>query len=145
MRPRVRERIRAHPNWSTLLIVALLVPPSLSQAADPVGRLFYTPQQRQDLDRRRQANILEAVVSGESAVTVNGQVVRSSGKSTTWINGVPQDDTATASRPSIVTIGGQDGEPRVNLKVGQTLDKARNEVQDGLGGGEVRVPPGKPR
>jgi len=53
-------------------------------AQQNLGRLFFTEQQRQDLDRRRQANIQETAVVVESTVTVNGQVSRSSGRSTTW-------------------------------------------------------------
>src|SRR6195256_4253384 len=62
-------------------------------AQENLGRLFFTEQQRQDLDRRRQANIRETAVVVESSVTVNGQVSRSSGRSTTWLNGVPQEST----------------------------------------------------
>ena len=57
-------------------------------AADELGRLFFTPQQRQDLDHRRERNIQEKEVVVESSVTVNGKVTRSSGKTTTWVNGV---------------------------------------------------------
>ena len=55
-------------------------------AAEPLGRLFFTPQQRQDLDRRRQANIQESAATVNSTLTVNGQVSRSRGKNTVWIS-----------------------------------------------------------
>src|SRR5712664_89134 len=99
-------------------------------AQEILGRLFFSEQQRQDLDRRRQANAQETAVVVENTVTVNGQVSRSSGKSTTWINGVP---LATATRPrgpASVTLPGGEGAPSVILKIGQTLDEVRGEIRD---------------
>jgi hypothetical protein len=106
-------------------------------AQENLGRLFFTEQQRQDLDRRRQANIREAAVVVESSVTVNGQVSRSSGRSTTWINGVPQESTRKPADPARVTLPGGEGAPSVNLKIGQTLDKVRGQIKDPVAGGIV--------
>ncbi len=114
-------------------------------AAEDLGRLFFTPQQRQELDRRRAANAQEALVVQESSVTLSGRVSRSSGKSTTWINNVPQDDAYPAPDPSRVTLPDGEGEPPVSLKVGQTRDKARGETRDGLGSGKVEVLGGQRR
>ena len=111
-------------------------------AQENLGRLFFTEQQRQDLDRRRQANIREAAVIVESSITVNGQVSRSSGRSTTWINGVPQESTRKPADPARVTLPGGEGAPSVNLKIGQTLDKVRGQIKDPVGGGIV-APSGK--
>ena len=109
-------------------------------AAQSLGRLFFTAQQREDLDRRRQANVQEAAVVVESLVTVNGQVSRSSGKSTVWLNGVPQANTRKPSDPAKVSLPGAEGEPSVRLKIGQTLDKVRGEIKDPIGGGEILTP-----
>jgi len=110
-------------------------------AQENLGRLFFMSQQRQELDRRRQANIQEAAVVADSFVTINGQVSRSSGKSTTWINGMPQESTRKPQDPARVTLPGAEGKPSVNLKIGQTLDKVRGEVKDGLGDGRIAVQP----
>ncbi len=107
--------------------------------AEELGRLFFTPQQRGDLDRRRATNAQEALVTRESSLTVNGHVSRSSGKTTTWINGVPQNDSYRSSDPSRVTVQVGEGEPSVTLKVGQTRDEARGETRDGLAGGKLKV------
>ena len=112
-------------------------------AQENLGRLFFTEQQRQDLDRRRQANIREAAVVVESSVTVNGQVSRSSGRSTTWINGVPQESTRKPADPARVTLPGGEGAPSVNLKIGQTLDKIRGEIRDPVTSGSIVTPSGK--
>jgi hypothetical protein len=120
------------------LFAALLAAAKPAPAAESLGRLFFTPQQRQDLDYRRRANIQDSPTAAvESTVTVNGQVSRSSGRSTTWINGVPQHEDHRTRDPSHVTLGGNEGEAPVDLKVGQTLDKTRGEVKDELGGGMI--------
>ena len=109
-------------------------------AQENLGRLFFTEQQRQDLDRRRQANIREAAVVVESSVTVNGQVSRSSGRSTTWLNGVPQDNARRPLDPARVTLPGGEGAPSVSVKIGQTLDKIRGEVRDPVESGRILTP-----
>jgi hypothetical protein len=126
--------------FSVVFLVGLAAGPAAAQ--ENLGRLFFTQQQRQDLDRRRQANIREAAVIVESSVTVNGQVSRSSGRSTTWINGVPQESARKPLDPARVTLPGGDGAPSVSLKIGQTLDKVRGEIKDPVAGGIV-TPSGK--
>ena len=110
-------------------------------AQENLGRLFFTEQQRQELDRRRQANIQETAVVVENSVTVNGQVSRSSGRSTTWINGVPQSNARKPRDPARATLPGAEGEPAISVKIGQTLDKVRGEIKDGLGEGRIAVQP----
>jgi hypothetical protein len=122
-------------------VIVLALAPAPAAAYDSLGRLFFTPQQRQDLDRRRQANAQESAATAESQITVNGRVSRSSGKTTTWINGVPQNDTQNSRDPAQVTLPGGDGEPSVKLRVGQTLDKIRGEVKDPMEEGRIVVPP----
>jgi len=79
-------------------------------------------------------------VTGESRVTINGQVSRSSGNTTTWINGVPQESARTPRDPAQATLPGGEGEPSVSLRIGQTLDKIRGEVQDPVQNGSIVVP-----
>jgi hypothetical protein len=133
-------RMRALPR--VLLAGALLVVLAVDSvsAAENLGRLFFTPQQRQELDRRRQANIQESAVTSNSFVTVNGQVSRSQGKTTVWINGVPQENTRRPLDPARVTVPGGEGESPVNLKIGQTLDKTRGQVRDTIEGGRILTP-----
>ncbi len=136
------------PAHSILLLGALLAlfaPACPAQNAPPapeapaLGRLFFTPQQRQELDRRRQLNIQETVVVQENRMTLNGYVARSTGKTTTWVNGAPVNDLYRSRDPAKVTLQGGEGEASVSLKVGQTLDKARGMITDELGGGRVEV------
>lgn len=115
--------------------------PALANA-DELGRLFFTPQQRQDLDRRRATNAQAAVVTAVDQVTVNGQVSRSGGKSTTWINGAPQDDIRSktdARDPTRVTVRQGEETQGSSLRVGETLDRVRGETRDGLDGGKIVI------
>jgi hypothetical protein len=132
MRPKPASEARQTASAVRLIVGALLLAFATGPAGaqEALGRLFFTEQQRQDLDRRRQANIQETTVFVDSLVTVNGQVSRSSGKSTTWINGVPQTSTRRPHDPARVTLPGAEGEPSVTVKIGQTLDKVRGEIRD---------------
>ena len=137
--PTARNRFFA----SLVLLLSCLAAPA---AAEDLGRLFFTPQQRQDLDRRRAANAQEAAaIIQESTLTLQGQVSRSSGKTTTWLNGVPQQDAPSTADPARVPIRIGDDEPEITLKVGETRDLVRGETRDGLGGGKIEVLRGKPR
>jgi hypothetical protein len=131
-----------NPRRASALAAALVLLAAAGPAAayDNLGRLFFTPQQRQDLDRRRQANIQDSAATGENLITINGQVSRSSGKTTTWINGVPQETARKPRDPAQATLPGGEGEPSVNLRIGQTLDKIRGEVQDPAQNGSIVVP-----
>ena len=132
------SRIAARALLALALAGVAGLAPTPPAAADELGRLFFTPQQRQDLDRRRESNIQDKEVVIESSITVNGHVTRSSGKTTTWVNGVPQYDTYSGRDPARVHL--EDG----TVKIGQTLDRTRGEVKDGLQGGTVRVNPKAP-
>jgi hypothetical protein len=139
----MKRRLAAPSNrtqvLSALCALWILLAPG-SAAAEDLGRLFFTPQQRQELDRRREANIQESgTFTVENTMTVNGHVARSSGRTTTWINGVPQYDSHQTRDPARVTVGGSEGEPPVDVKIGQTLDKTRGEVKDELGGGRITI------
>jgi hypothetical protein len=110
-------------------------------AAAELGRLFLSPQQRQDLDRRRATNRAEeeAPQIKEGPLTLEGHVQRSSGKTATWINGVPQYDSHDSRDPALVTVVPNAGEPGVKLKVGEIYERTSGEVRDSLGGGEISV------
>ena len=116
------------------LCAAASITVSAPALADDLGRLFFTPQERQELDRRRANNIVDREApAAESLVTVNGQVTRSGGKTTTWINGVAHDDTYRSGDPARVGVQGR------SVKVGETLDRSRGAVTDPLQGGEIRI------
>ena len=109
------------------------------QTEASLGRLFHTPEQRNELDRRRQLNIKETVVVVENYYKLNGQVARSSGKTTTWVNGAPRHDEYRGKEPAVIPMNPGDGQDRVNMKVGQTLETSSRSLKDGLNGARISV------
>jgi hypothetical protein len=114
-------------------------------AADDLGRLFFTPQQRAQLDMARKQHAHRPVIEAAAeealpptaVVTYSGMVQRSDGHSTVWINnravpdrshpdpGEPRarvDDFGAAS----ITLPQQ--QRSIRLKVGQTADVASGRV-----------------
>ena len=54
--------------------------------AEPLGRLFLTPERRAMLERQRQQNVQTAQTLEGTVMSLDGVVTRSSGKTTVWIN-----------------------------------------------------------
>jgi hypothetical protein len=141
-----------------LTIALLLLVPQLCFAAqaEQLGRLFLTPQARSILERQRQLNIQDTQVVEGGTLSVTGVVVRSSGRSTTWINGVPQHDGdgATGVRVEVdrrnpgrtrVTVG---EEGPVPLKVGESINRGAREMTVGAGDKRIDIsspPPARGR
>jgi len=122
-------------------------------AAQELGRLFFTPEQRAALDARRKARVPDkpaATPQAESPVTrVNGVVQRSGGKSTVWVNGEaipdsPQAGAQGAPRPAgagRVSVPLGDGAKGLDMRVGESLNRGSGEVSDIVGKDEVKVSP----
>lgn len=121
---------------------------SLPASAEPLGRLFFTPERRAALERQRQLNIRETQQAIEGAtLSVSGVVQRSSGKTTAWINGAPQNerdagagvhveiDRANPSRTTVIT----DEESPASLRVGEAINRATRETTSGVGDGRITV------
>lgn len=135
-----------------LVIGSLLLqgnPCRAETAAPALGRMFLTPEWRDALERQRQLNIQQARSLEGDTLRLDGVVVRSSGKSTVWINNRPQTESARDSgvtaatsrrKPERVTVS-TGAEPPVDLKVGVTLNQATREKSGGLADGEIRVRP----
>ena len=130
-------------------LVLLLVAPQA--AAQQLGRLFFTPEQRDALDARRRARLPDkpAALAPSPTTRIDGSVRRSSGRSTVFVDGEALPENAQpeglqlrrGADPSRITvIVGEDGR-RIEMRVGETLDRATGEVKDVLGGGEVKVKP----
>jgi hypothetical protein len=65
-----------------VLLLTIAIVPTAS-AEETLGRLFFTPERRQALDRQRQLNIQDSKqVVEDPTLTINGMVTRSSGKRT---------------------------------------------------------------
>lgn len=123
---------------ATALLMLALLAPSV-HAAEPLGRLFFTPAQRNTLDVGKQLDRPKKAgptVRGPRSVTVNGIVTRSDGESTVWVNGgaagVKRKGTATitAKAYSASTARVQVTGTNAKLRVGQTLDRTTGKVTE---------------
>ena len=130
-------------------VVGLAVLCSTPVLGQDLGRLFFTPEQRQQLDARRKARVPDkptAAAVASPTTRLDGYVKRSGGRSTVWVNGESTDDTPRipgSSDGRVPVHVGETGQ-RVPLKPGETLDRGSNEVRDVIGGGEIRVRRGGP-
>jgi len=127
-----------------LAFIAFMLP-LVSSAAEPLGRLFFTPQQRSTLDNARGQNIkIDVEVEPETPtpleiISVNGMIKRSDGKSTVWINNRPLNEMHTPSGIKIISRSADDARVtlqlpqssrNVDLKVGQNLDAITGQIQE---------------
>jgi len=114
------------------LCLALILAASAAAAAEPLGRLFFTPEQRATLESLRLAPATAAHTATDR-IKVDGIIQRSGGPTTVWINGVPQTaapgsvaPSGRAGAPAVeVTVPAKD--ERVRLKVGQSIELAGPE------------------
>ena len=112
-----------------LLPLLLMLLPLASQAQqEGLGRLFLTPEQRQSLDRQRLINPggFESPDEAGAGLTLNGEVRRSSGRNTRWINGIAEPSTRRDKAP---------------VAVGDTIYPATGERDNLLRGGTIQVRP----
>ena len=118
--------------------------PQTAKASDPVGRLFFTPPQRESLDLARTRRVRTTLTNeGEDStpqtqnITYGGIVRRSDGRSTVWINGRPVNDSDASVvgriRPdgSISLQMPQSGRS-VSLKPGQSIELLTGEIEEGF-------------
>lgn len=90
-------------------------------SAEALGRLFFTPEQRLQLDYAYARNA--TADGGSSAVlTVNGIVQKDGGARTVWVNGVSQNANNNGERsPTAQTVNVPGKTQPVKLKVGQKI------------------------
>lgn len=145
-----------HTHCFTMLVAAFLATIASPQAwAADVGRLFFTPAERGALESRRgvafkprdpapppaapaqPAPVAEAPPP-PAPVSLNGHIVSSNGRSTTWVNNVPRYDSFRFSSDGQIAVPTGEGARRAPLKVGQTYD-ARTGINDSVGKKGVSV------
>jgi hypothetical protein len=112
-----------------ILLLVLIVHGAAWAQQEPLGRLFLTPQQRAALDRQRLLNpgFRPNVVESDVSQTLNGEVRRSNGRTTRWINGEARWNDTT---------------PPPRVPVGDTFHPATGERESVLGSGRIIVRPG---
>lgn len=129
MKPLNKPRVSLQ-NLATITIVLLACPPAAT--ADNLGRLFFTPAQRAQLDYNYARNA-PADGNSSSVLTVNGIVQKNGGARTVWVNGVAQSagkNNEGTPTSQTVTIPGK-SHP-VKIKVGEKilLDQPAPTKQD---------------
>jgi len=107
-----------------ILTLILLLALPLSTRAEGIGRLFFSPQQRAQLDFQQAQTITNNGDSSHasSGLTVNGIVQKDGGSRTVWINGVPQSAGDSDERhPDSVPVSVPGKSNPIRMKVGQKL------------------------
>jgi hypothetical protein len=113
-------------NLHLISIILLLTTPTTQ--AEGLGRLFFTPAQRAQLDHHNykptatvtNTDIATDSEETDSTVTVNGTVQRDGGKRTAWINGAARTVEQSDDNASVM-VNLPDQNKTVRLKVGQRV------------------------
>ncbi len=136
-------------------------------AADELGRLFFSPAQRAQLDaaraqRDRRLPVTASMSSdttelpaplGPEVVTYEGVVRRSDGKSTVWINGRPMTERTRdgdvnvlgVRRDGSVSVAVPQADRSASLRVGQSMDVISGRIEEPYARDVTRLrPPAKP-
>jgi hypothetical protein len=127
---------------SVLLMLALLLPTTV-YGAETLGRLFFSPDQRAQLDMLRTKRVVASQTKEEpppEVVTYNGIVRRSDGKTTVWVNNQSMSEADLRDKPAIagrvsrdgkiVLQATQPGTARTQLKVGQSAELLSGQVAE---------------
>lgn len=102
------------------IICALALTTAMPAAAEELGRLFYTPEQRAQLDAEHARNAMPE--DSPNVISIDGIVQRHGGERTVWINGVPQvAGQSDASAPESVPVAVPGQTQPVQIKVGQKV------------------------
>jgi len=114
-------RPKAFRVYLEIVLCALALTALMPASAEGLGRLFFTPEQRAQLDYTF-SRVTRSDNNDRGGVLLNGIVQKQGGKRTAWINGVPQivgisDEKSPESMP--LTIPGQT--KPIKVKVGQRV------------------------
>jgi hypothetical protein len=93
--------------------------PSNANASE-LGRLFYTPQQRAQLEAQQASG---ATVEGvkRNFIIVNGVIQKQGGNRTVWLNGEAQTPVRANDNPASIDVAVPGKIKHVQVKVGQRL------------------------
>jgi hypothetical protein len=129
-----------------LTVMSLTGKPSF--AAEPLGRFFFTPAQRAQLDVARSQKSRATLASEQpdeaaaplpEILTYSGSVRRSDGKSTVWLNNRAVHDQQSVEGLAVigrvnssgdVTLGVPQTNRKIELKPGQSVDIGTGIVEE---------------
>lgn len=117
-------------RW-TQLMAAWLASMAIASSAADLGRLFFTPQERDNLDRQRRGEKSQST----AAPTLNGYIKRSDGRNTIWVDGGPLRATDRQVNQAVV-----DGNPaeKSDIRI------KRSTEQESTHKAEPQKQPGRP-
>ena len=139
---RVVALIRGAAFTILLLIAALMSLLPVAHAADAIGRIFFTPAQRAQLDLARSQKIVATQTKDElipEFVTYSGIVRHSDGKATVWVNNRAMSDaelstaqplTGRIDRSGQILLQAPQGAGSLQLKVGQSAELLSGRVDE---------------
>lgn len=104
--------------FTTMLLFA--ISPVSSIQADNLGRLFFTQEQRAQLEYNYAHNVKTDGSGAPSMLRVNGIVQQHSGARTVWINGAAQN-SGHSGEPASEEIAVPGKYQAIKIKVGQQL------------------------
>ena len=113
-----------------LLALALALSAAGAAAEAPLGRLFFTPQERADLDSGKTRTTADAALAPPP--TLDGVVRRSDGRGTVWINGKPEQRRVGATlRTPVQDAAGNWSTPKVGETAGDKAAGPAIRIQRG--------------
>lgn len=123
------------PAWWIASLVAPALLGATACVAESLGRLFFSPAQRQIFDSGKQLPGSIPVPVGPRAAKLNGVVTRSDGETTVWVNGKVLDKkrppiraSASPSDPAAARIELPSSNKTVRLKVGQRYLRSSGKI-----------------
>lgn len=115
-------------------------------AAEPLGRLFFTPEHRAALERLRQTDAKETAMTAPT-LKLDGLVAGAGGKATVWINNRPlrsgiagggmQADISSHDQRRVTLTSEKDAP--IALRVGESIDRITRRQTDVLPPDAVQV------
>lgn len=134
-------------RFAAILLAWVACAPQAALATDGLGRLFFAPAQRAQLDAARAqrdrrgpltADTEPVAPLGPEVVTYSGMVRRSDGKSTVWINGKPMTERTRDSdvnvlgvrRDGSVSVAVPQADRSASLRVGQSMDVTSGTIEE---------------
>lgn len=134
------------------LLLSLTMLFNAAYAQPEIGRVFFSKQERAELDRLRSSSTPGEMTTASEPVTqeplrVDGVVQRSNGSAVAWINGETWQEAGArgAGKRVPLTAPVQAGGRSVRLKVGQEIDTRTGKVQDLVSRGRDSDVPGNSR
>ncbi len=125
-----------------MIVVLIGTLPAAHAADDAIGRIFFTPAQRAQLDLARSQKIVATQVKDEPIpefVTYNGIVRRTDGKATVWVNNramsgaelnAAQPLAGRIDRNGQILLQAPQGAGSLQLKVGQSAELLSGRVDE---------------